>query len=93
MEPTTTLLSTKGQIVLPKAIRESKGWKAGTEFTVEETPQGLLLRPKRQIKRITLAEFEKIIAKYKWKGKPATLKEMDEGIGREIERRHALGRY
>jgi AbrB family looped-hinge helix DNA binding protein len=93
MEPTTTLLSTKGQIVLPKAIRESKGWKAGTEFTVEETPQGLLLRPKRKIKPTTLADLERFTAKYKWKGKPATLKDMDDAIGAAVMERHARGRY
>jgi AbrB family looped-hinge helix DNA binding protein len=81
---TTTLLSTKGQIVVPKAIRESKGWKAGTEFTVEETPQGLLLRPKRKIKRTTLADLERFTAKHKWKGKPLSLKDMDKAIGEAV---------
>src|SRR5580658_3848144 len=32
----TTRLSTKGQIVLPKALRTSRAWKPGTEFIVEE---------------------------------------------------------
>ncbi len=59
MEPTTALLSTKGQIVLPKAIRDSKGWKAGTEFTMEETPQGLLLRPKPQKKKDHVRRIQK----------------------------------
>src|ERR1035441_827002 len=41
----TTRLSTKGQIVLPKTIRTSRAWGPGTEFTVEETGAGILLRP------------------------------------------------
>jgi AbrB family looped-hinge helix DNA binding protein len=41
----TTRLSTKGQIVLPKGIRASRAWGPGTEFTVEETGNGILLRP------------------------------------------------
>jgi AbrB family looped-hinge helix DNA binding protein len=89
----TTLLSTKGQIVVPKAIRDSKGWKAGTEFTVEETPQGLLLRPKREKKRITFDEFRKITAKYRWKGKPLSPKDMDDAITATVLERHARGRY
>ena len=30
----TTRLSTKGQIVLPKAMRVSRAWGPGTEFTI-----------------------------------------------------------
>src|SRR5580692_2718069 len=41
----TTRLSTKGQIVLPKTMRTSRAWGPGTEFTVEETGDGILLRP------------------------------------------------
>ena len=41
----TTRLSTKGQIVLPKNIRTSRAWVPGTEFTIEETADGILLRP------------------------------------------------
>jgi AbrB family looped-hinge helix DNA binding protein len=41
----TTRVSTKGQIVLPKALRERQGWRAGLELTIEERPDGLLLRP------------------------------------------------
>ena len=41
----TTRMSTKGQLVLPKAIRERRGWSAGVEFDIEERPEGVLLRP------------------------------------------------
>jgi AbrB family looped-hinge helix DNA binding protein len=30
-----TRLSTKGRIILPKAIRDARAWAPGTEFTVE----------------------------------------------------------
>ncbi len=40
-----TVLSTKGQVVIPKALREARGWHAGMSLIVEEAPQGLLLRP------------------------------------------------
>lgn len=42
----TTTVSTKGQVILPKAIRERRGWKAGTRLVVEETEEGLLLKEK-----------------------------------------------
>ncbi len=41
----STVVSTKGQVILPKAIRESKGWGAGQRLVVEETRDGILLRP------------------------------------------------
>lgn len=40
-----TTVSTKGQVILPKAIREAKGWGSGTKLIVEETRDGVLLRP------------------------------------------------
>ena len=38
-----TVLSSKGQIVLPAAIRENKKLKVGTRFRVFDTPFGLEL--------------------------------------------------
>jgi len=40
-----TKVSTKGQVVLPKAIRDKRGFGPGAELIVEERPEGLLLRP------------------------------------------------
>lgn len=38
----TTTVSTKGQVILPKAIRDQRHWPAGTELVVEDTPEGVL---------------------------------------------------
>jgi AbrB family looped-hinge helix DNA binding protein len=43
----TTTVSTKGQVILPKAIRDSKGWGAGKELIVEVTGDGVILRAAR----------------------------------------------
>ena len=40
----TTTVSTKGQVILPKAIRQRREWAAGTRLVVEETPDGVLLK-------------------------------------------------
>jgi AbrB family looped-hinge helix DNA binding protein len=42
----STRLSVKGQVVIPKAIREARGWRPGLELEVEATEDGALLRPK-----------------------------------------------
>ena len=86
----TTKLSTKGQIVLPKAIRESRGWRAGMEFTVEETPQGILIRPAKGVPETRL---EDVVGCIPYKGRPKTIREMDEGLKRMLKRRHESGRY
>jgi AbrB family looped-hinge helix DNA binding protein len=86
----TTRLSTKGQIILPKAIREARSWAAGTEFCIEETAQGVLLRPLRRAMPSTLAEVAGCL---KWHGTPKTIAQMRAGIARKIKSRHDSGRY
>ncbi|HMF05598.1 MAG TPA: AbrB/MazE/SpoVT family DNA-binding domain-containing protein, partial [Methylocella sp.] len=40
----TIRLSTKGQVILPKAIRQRRHWDAGTRLVVEDTDAGVLLK-------------------------------------------------
>jgi AbrB family looped-hinge helix DNA binding protein len=96
----TTRLSTKGQIVLPRSIRDSRDLKPGTEFTVEETADGILLKPAPAFPRTTLEEVDAVLRKIRaavkkrtGRTKPLTLAEMDAAIASEVLRRHARGRY
>jgi AbrB family looped-hinge helix DNA binding protein len=86
----TTRLSTKGQIILPKSVREARAWGPGTEFSVEETPQGVLLRPLRRAGSTTLAEVAGCL---KWSGKAKTIAQMQRGISSKIKERGDSGRY
>ena len=86
----TTRLSTKGQIVLPKGIRVSRAWGPGTEFTVEERDEGILLRP---ADGFPAASLEKVAGCLRSKRKAKTLAQMRLAIGREVTRRHGRGRY
>ena len=86
----TTRLSTKGQIVLPKSIRISRAWGPGTEFTMEETGDGILLRPAG---RFPKANLEEVAGCLRSGRKPKTLSQMRTSIGREVRRRHDRGRY
>jgi hypothetical protein len=86
--------------VLPLSIRHSRALKPGTEFVVEDTPQGILLKPANPFPATTLEELEatlrKIraaVAKRTGRTKPVTLAEMDAAITSEVLRRHARGRY
>ncbi|TLY59822.1 MAG: AbrB/MazE/SpoVT family DNA-binding domain-containing protein [Gammaproteobacteria bacterium] len=69
----TTKLSSKGQIVLPKAIRQSRRWPPGTEFLVESTPRGILLRPRKAFGSTEPAE---VFGRLKAGGGARTVKEM-----------------
>ncbi|MGO9262992.1 MAG: AbrB/MazE/SpoVT family DNA-binding domain-containing protein [Bryobacteraceae bacterium] len=87
----TSRLSAKGQIVLPKEIRESHAWKAGMEFLVEDTVVGVLLRP--AAKPFPPTTLDEVAGCARYKGKPKTLAEMDEGIAREVMRRYERSRH
>ena len=52
MEKTT--LSSKGQVILPKSVRQARNWTAGTEFSVESFDDGVLLRPLKPFPRTKL---------------------------------------
>lgn len=86
----TTRLSTKGQLILPKAVRDAHGWRAGTEFSVHETQEGVLLKP---VKPFPETRHEDVFGCLKWDGPPKTIEEMDQAITDEIRERHARGEY
>ncbi len=86
----TTRLSTKGQVVLLKSVRTARDWTAGMEFSVEETPEGVLLRPVGSFPRTRL---EDVAGCLKWSGKPKTIPEMNRAVAREARRRHDRGRH
>jgi AbrB family looped-hinge helix DNA binding protein len=86
-KPTTTV-STKGQVILPKAIRQQRQWNAGTRLLVEDTPEGVLLRPAALF---PATKPKDVFASLPYDGKPKTLGEMEAGIAIEVRRRHARG--
>ena len=86
----TTRLSSKGQLVLPKEIRASRGWQPGAEFTIEETGDGILLRPLGCFAPTTLDDVAGCLPA---KGKARSLRQMDTAVQREVIRRRDRGRY
>ena len=86
----TTRLSSKGQLILPKGLRDARQWRIGTEFSVEVVSEGVLLRPLRPFPLKTVDEVRGIL---KYRGKAKTIREMDESIGKGVKERHARGRY
>ncbi len=44
-----TKVSAKGQVVIPKEVRDRLHWEPGTELEVVDGPAGVMLRAKRQV--------------------------------------------
>jgi AbrB family looped-hinge helix DNA binding protein len=83
--PTITL-STKGQVILPKAIRERRQWDAGTRLVVEDRPEGVMLTA---APLFAPTRPEEVFGSLKHSGPPKTIEEMDAAVAAEARRRHA----
>ena len=85
-EPLTTTVSTKGQVILPKAVRRALGWGAGTQLVVENEQGGVLLRP---VPAFPQTDPDEVFGCLAYDGPPKTVAEMDAGVLAEAKRRHA----
>ena len=86
-ERPTATVSSDGQVLLPEAIRQALGWKAGTRLSVESTPEGVLLKP---LPAFAETRLEEVFGMLAYRGAPKSLAEMDAGVLAEAKRRHDL---
>ncbi len=77
-----TQLSNKGQITIPKKLREQSNWKEGQEFIIINVGDGILLKPKKLFPETNLDEAAGCL-NYQQKAK--TLEEMEQAIAQGIE--------
>lgn len=85
-----TCLSSKGQLVLPKALRDARNWGEGTEFVVESVADGVLLRPAQPFPATRL---EDVIGSAGYRGRPVSLDAMGKAVAKGVEARRGRGRY
>lgn len=85
----TTKLLSKGQVVLPKWLRDARGWGPGAEFAGEEVPERILVRPLRPFGSTSFAE---IFGCLKYTGRVKTLPRTETAIVRGVWERHDRGR-
>ena len=78
----TTTLSSKGQVIIPKPLRDSRGWKPGQRFDIVESDEGIMLKPVQLFPPTTIDEVSGCLA---YQGKPKSLAEMDEAIARGVK--------
>jgi AbrB family looped-hinge helix DNA binding protein len=86
----TTTVSTKGQVILPKSVRDRLQWEPGTRLLVEDMEGGVrlsaapLFPPTRP---------EDVFGCLQCQGPPVSVEDMDAAIAEEVKRRHDRGRY
>jgi AbrB family looped-hinge helix DNA binding protein len=83
-EKLTTKVSTKGQVILPKAVRDQRQWGAGTKLVVEDTGEGVVLRKAPLFAATTV---DQVFGALAWKGKPKSIEEMDAAVSAQARRR------
>jgi AbrB family looped-hinge helix DNA binding protein len=85
-----TKLSSKGQVVLPKNVRDALGWPEGQTLTVRRAGGGVLLippEPKRET--ISWEEFRRRVPKHD--GPAISIEEMNMAVNQMFAERHKRG--
>jgi len=77
-------LSSKGQIVLPKLVRDRRGWEVGTVLEVEEVSDGVLLRP---VARSPVTFVEDLLGCTGYRGPRRSLADMEAAIRAEAKKK------
>ena len=77
----TTKLSSKGQVIIPKPLRNSHHWEPGQELLAIDTGEGILLKPKSPFVETSVAD---VAACLKYDGEPKSQADMEEAIQKGI---------
>jgi AbrB family looped-hinge helix DNA binding protein len=73
-----TRVSSKGQLIVPKAVRDRHGWSAGTEIEVEDRGDVVVLRRAEPLFPPTTIDQVRGSAKYE--GPPIPMERWNDGI-------------
>lgn len=74
---TTTRLSTKGQLIIPKEIRDRHGWEAGAELQIEDRGDHVVVRRTVELPETAL---EELVGCTGYQGPRRSLAEMEAAI-------------
>jgi AbrB family looped-hinge helix DNA binding protein len=76
-----TRLSSKGQVIIPKSVRDRQGWTPGVELEVEDRGELVVLRRAKPFAPTTI---EQVYGCLKYDGPPATIEEMDAAVAEGV---------
>ena len=74
MKPSTTKMSSKGQVVIPEEIREQLGLTAGTQFVVVGDRDVVILKT---LMAPSMSEFDSLIGEARRQAKTAKMSRTD----------------
>ncbi len=78
---TTSLLSTKGQVVIPNAIRKRHHWRPGQKLAIEEIDDGVILRAQP-----VRPDLRRLVGIAGYRGPAKSLAEMEAAIAKGAKR-------
>ena len=82
----TTKLSSKGQVIIPKPLRNALHWKPGQQLeAIGVEGGGILLKPVHPFPPATL---DQVAACLRYSGSTKTLADMEEAIQQGVKERH-----
>ena len=70
-------LTGAGHLAIPKSLRSKHNWKPGLSFSLEDTDQGLLIRP---LSPYPGTKVEDVVGCVGYQGPEKSLVEMEKGI-------------
>jgi AbrB family looped-hinge helix DNA binding protein len=73
MSVTTVTLSSKGQVVIPKEVRDELHWESGTQLTLVASASGVTLRA---IRKQTGRDLADLIGMLRHEGAPVPTEEL-----------------
>ncbi|MEZ5539053.1 MAG: AbrB/MazE/SpoVT family DNA-binding domain-containing protein [Pseudomonadales bacterium] len=85
----TTKLSSKGQVIIPKAFRSSHCWEPGLELMAIDTGDGLLLKPKAPFAPTSLSD---VVGMFDGKVEPKTDEEIQAALTQSMRSQFIQGK-
>jgi AbrB family looped-hinge helix DNA binding protein len=73
----TTRLSSKGQVIIPKALREAHHWEIGQELIAVDVGEGILLKSSNIFENTTL---DQVAGALKYSGTSKSLEDLEDAI-------------
>ena len=77
-------MSSKGQIVVPREVREKRGWRDGTTLEIVDTARGVVLR---SVSAPEALSVDALFGCIPYRGRKHSVAEMDRAVLAEARRR------
>ncbi|MBI2378555.1 MAG: AbrB/MazE/SpoVT family DNA-binding domain-containing protein [Deltaproteobacteria bacterium] len=79
----STTVSSKGQVVIPREVRDRHGWPPGTVLEIEEQQNAIVLRP---VAALVRTKLDDLIGCTGYVGPTKTIEDMEEAIATAARR-------